>query len=1014
MRISLRTLMCFLLLSFFLPVLQAQMRITEYMYDGANMEFIEFTNTGSTPIDMTGYSFDDDSRITGTVNLGGFGTVQPGESVILSEASATAFRTAWNLCPTVKIVGGLTTNLGRNDEINLFDAASALADRLTFGDQNIPGTIRTQNKSGWVSAAGLGANNAAQWTLSSLADAEGSFASAGGDIGSPGKSTLATVAYNPCSPGLMRITEFMYDGANMEFIEFTNTGATPVDMTGYSFDDDSRTPGTVSLGAFGIVQPGESVILSEASAAAFRSAWNLCSGIKIIGGLGTNLGRNDEINLFDASSSLADRLTFGDQNIGGSIRTQNKSGWVSAAGLGANNIAQWTLSAAADAEGSFTSTGGDIGSPGKSTRVLIAYNPCTVTADAPTIVMDVASTSNFIDAAATVSPASPFAISSVIGDPSDPVTHAGIDFTIGDDLTAVGSLTVTASSSNTAVVPDANLVLAGTGPSRNLKITPVAAGYATITIIVNDGTYNSSYIISYASSSPSAPGANWLTGISDASAAMALDNDYMVIANDESNLLYVYNRNESGLPVKTYDFNSGNLLSLTDGSSGNWKEVDVEATVHSINNNARTYWLGSMSNSSSFNDKPNRNRIFAIDITSTGAGTSFSNGGYYAGLRSRLISWGDMHGYNFTAAAADGKDPKTIDGFNVEGMVFGPDNTTLFIGFRAPLVPTGTRTKAVIAPVENFEAWFNNGSPASEPTIGAPIELDLGGRGIRDMIRLANGNYIIVAGSYDETSVPAVYRWTGLASDAPLLLSSFGLAGINAESVMPVYQGAQLTDDKLQIIADNGDDIYYNDGIAAKDLPQDNYKKFMSAVIVSSIAGALPVHFEYFTAAREVNDVNLAWKHGNTDDAASFDIMRSEDGSNYTKLATVSASQDQMLYSFKDMNAPAKNLYYRIRAKDISGHPYESSIRMVAADRRLEPLVRLYPNPVTRNVFSLVINSNGIKKVNVYNNAGVVYKEIEFAETAKDISTNGWPKGYYLLKIVTADGKTAAAKIIVQ
>src|SRR6185312_7524044 len=100
----------------------AEMRITEYMYSGANGEFIEFTNVGDAPIDMTGWSFDDDSETPGTVDLSAFGTVAAGESVILTETAAADFRTAWSLCDAVKVIGGNTTNLGRDDEINLFDA----------------------------------------------------------------------------------------------------------------------------------------------------------------------------------------------------------------------------------------------------------------------------------------------------------------------------------------------------------------------------------------------------------------------------------------------------------------------------------------------------------------------------------------------------------------------------------------------------------------------------------------------------------------------------------------------------------------------------------------------------------------------------------------------------------------------------------------------------------------------------------------------------------------------------
>jgi hypothetical protein len=59
----------------------------------------------------------------------------------------------------------------------------------------------------------------------------------------------------------MRITEWMYNGAT-EFMEFTNVGASSIDMTGWSYDDSDRVPGSVDLTAFGSVAAGESVILT--------------------------------------------------------------------------------------------------------------------------------------------------------------------------------------------------------------------------------------------------------------------------------------------------------------------------------------------------------------------------------------------------------------------------------------------------------------------------------------------------------------------------------------------------------------------------------------------------------------------------------------------------------------------------------------------------------------------------------------------------------------------------------
>lgn len=169
----------------------------------------------------------------------------------------------------------------------------------------------------------------------------------------------------PAATGDMQITEFMYTGSDDEFIEFTNVGAAPVDMTGWSFDDNSRTAGTVDLSAFGLVQPGESVILSEADATDFRSTWSLADGVKVIGGLTANLGRNDEINLYDAADALIDRLTFGDEDFPGTVRAQSSSAWAYADQLAEQSIdTDWRLSSAGDGQGSRLSSGGDTGSPG--------------------------------------------------------------------------------------------------------------------------------------------------------------------------------------------------------------------------------------------------------------------------------------------------------------------------------------------------------------------------------------------------------------------------------------------------------------------------------------------------------------------------------------------------------------------------------------------------------------------------------------------------------------------------
>lgn len=168
----------------------AGLRITEWMYQGGGGEFIEFTNLGEQPVDASGWSMDDDRGRPGGFDLSAFGTIQPGESAVVTESDAEAFRLDWGLPPETKILGGLgdgdSNNFGRNDQINLFDAFGGLVDRLDYGDQDYSGSIRTQNRSGQAPCSAIGGNDVFAWELSAVGDAYGSFAAASGDIGSPG------------------------------------------------------------------------------------------------------------------------------------------------------------------------------------------------------------------------------------------------------------------------------------------------------------------------------------------------------------------------------------------------------------------------------------------------------------------------------------------------------------------------------------------------------------------------------------------------------------------------------------------------------------------------------------------------------------------------------------------------------------------------------------------------------------------------------------------------------------
>jgi predicted extracellular nuclease len=488
----------------------------------------------------------------------------------------------------------------------------------------------------------------------------------------------------------------------------------------------------------------------------------------------------------------------------------------------------------------------------------------------PTI-QEAASTTPFLNLPAAGSGAA----SGVINDPTDPAQTLGIDFVIADADTDVNSLTVTVSSSNSSVVSSSNLNLSGSGASRNLKISPNGAGLADISLNVSDGINSAAYVIRYAASaaSLSPSSTRFFTGTSDASTAVAIDNQFMLVADDENQVLRLYDRSNSGLPIAGFDFTTS--LALTDTSAGVPREVDLEASLRVGN---RIYWLGSLSNSSSGDYRPNRNRLFATDVSGSGATTSLSFVGRYDNLKVDLISWGDANGYNFTASAAPGVLPEAADGsgFNIEGLTIAPNGTTAYVAFRAPEVPTASRAKALIAPITNFADLVTG--LATTASIGAAIELDLGGRGIREIKRSSGGDYLIIAGPADTATGTApkdfrLFTWSGNAADAPVLRSAdltSLLAGGSFESIVDLPTNLSSSS-QIQLLVDNGDTDFYNNGTAAKELNQNNFKKFrgewltLGTPVYTLPEGALSLSSAYSQNFNSlISSGTTTWTNGST------------------------------------------------------------------------------------------------------------------------------------------------------
>lgn len=381
------------------------------------------------------------------------------------------------------------------------------------------------------------------------------------------------------------------------------------------------------------------------------------------------------------------------------------------------------------------------------------------------------------------------------------------------------------SSGNPAVAGVADVRQQRTpGGDRSLTVWARGQGYTDLTLqVTGRGGKTATATLSYAASAPvgDAPATRYLTGSADASAAVDVGGGHVLVADDESDVLRLYDGSRSGAPVRSWDLGA---------ALGAEREADIEAAARVGDT---VYWTGSLGNARDGTYRAERNTVFTTRITGSGAGTEVVLGGVHRGLREDLLAWDAARGNRYGFAAGTG-------GLDVEGLEFAPGSTTTaYLGLRAPRAsvthPGGAvGGKALIVPVTNVDRVLADGAKA---VFGPGIELDLGGLAVRDIRKNAAGQYLILAGSgsgsgaADGAGGPsALYAWDGVPAHAPTKRADLPATGAGGawEAVVSVPD-LRTPGSRVQLISDNGGADLYGDGRRAKDLEHPEWKKARAA-----------------------------------------------------------------------------------------------------------------------------------------------------------------------------------------
>jgi hypothetical protein len=293
------------------------------------------------------------------------------------------------------------------------------------------------------------------------------------------------------------------------------------------------------------------------------------------------------------------------------------------------------------------------------------------------------------------------------------------------------------------------------------------------------------------------PGGEFLVfrGASDASAAVAVSDNMFVVADDENNILRLYDINKAGNLVGSFDVTS--FLDI----EPDHPEADIEAATRV---GKRIYWITSHGRNKDGKLRPNRYRFFATDLLAGNENVKLRPAGKsYKNLVDELLKTPASRRLGLDKATRFGVQLKKKDreklapkkeGLNIEGLCASPDGTTLYIGFRNPR-PIDKKTghpKAIVVPLFNPDRIIENGE---KPVFGEPMLWDLKGLGIRAMeYSFFHKTFFIIAGGADGGEGFALYRWSGKPDFPPELQRELDLARskLSPETLIPFERSGRL------------------------------------------------------------------------------------------------------------------------------------------------------------------------------------------------------------------------------
>lgn len=184
----------------------------------------------------------------------------------------------------------------------------------------------------------------------------------------------------------------------------------------------------------------------------------------------------------------------------------------------------------------------------------------------------------------------------------------------------------------------------------------------------------------------------------------------------------------------------------------------------------------------------------------------------------------------------------------------------------------------------------------------------------------------------------------------------------------------------------------------------------------------LSLNLTEFSAEAKESGTQVNWKSTSEDEFSHYELERSEDGKNFTKIAKIlgkGGPNTSATYRFDDIRFKSKVVYYRLKMQDMNGEFTYSNTISVSPDHDSDNSYSIIHTSIENDQLTVLLVSQKHSSVSysLYNSLGklvstVKDKEIKPGTNSTNISVAGLSSGIYILKAnINGENTPLTAKI---